>query len=70
MSTHKGENHGHRDSGQSRSWLLDVAVRGNAQALGFSILITVSYGIVWAASTKPPAWNWWVSRYRPWLRSR
>lgn len=76
MSTHKGENHGHRDSGPSRSWLqlylhgLGVTVRGNAQAFGFSILITVSYGIVCAASAKPPAWNWWVSRYRPWLRLR
>lgn len=41
------------------SWLqlylhgLGVSVRGNAQAFGFSILITVSYGVVSAASDAP-----------------
>lgn len=41
------------------SWLqlylhgLSVSVCGNAQAFGFSILVTVSYGIVSAASAKP-----------------
>lgn len=33
---------------------LKVAASGNSQAFGFSILITVSYGIV-AASTPPPS---------------
>lgn len=43
------------------SWLqlylpgLGVAVRGNAQAFGFSILITVSYGIVSASSADKPS---------------
>ncbi len=32
---------------------LDVSVRGNAQAFGFSILITVSYGIVSTSTDKP-----------------
>lgn len=32
---------------------LGVAVRGNAQAFGFSILITVSYGVVAASADKP-----------------
>lgn len=41
------------------SWLrlyphgLNVAVGGNAQAFGFSILITVNYGIVSASSGSP-----------------
>ena len=34
---------------------LNVAVRGNAQAFGFSILITVSYGIVTASSVGKPS---------------
>lgn len=34
---------------------LSVSVCGNAQAFGFSILITVSYGIVSAASTTTPS---------------
>ena len=32
---------------------LSVSVRGNAQAFGFSILITVSYGIVSTSTDKP-----------------
>lgn len=46
-------------SHSDESWLqlylhgLGVAVRGNAQAFGFSILITVSYGIVSASTDKP-----------------
>jgi hypothetical protein len=41
----------------SWAWLylrgLNVAASGNAQAFGYSILITVSYGIVSASSGKP-----------------
>lgn len=46
---------------QKSSWLqlylhgLNVSVRGNAQAFGFSILITVSYGVVAAAADTPKA---------------
>lgn len=36
---------------------LGVAVRGNAQAFGFSILITVSYGVVSASTDKPLTWE-------------
>jgi len=48
-----------RDDGAEASWLqlylhgLGVSVRDNAQAFGFSILITVTYGIVSGASGSP-----------------
>lgn len=48
-----------RDDATEVSWLqqylhgLGVSVRDNAQAFGFSILITVSYGIVSGTSGKP-----------------
>lgn len=49
------EKHPSKDSSWLQMYLhgLNVSVRGNAQAFGFSILITVSYGVVSAASDKP-----------------
>lgn len=61
MSKPENDDHAGQPSDENRSWLqlylhgLGVSVRGNAQAFGFSILITVSYGIVSAASDRPAA---------------
>lgn len=59
MSTDNKEHDAKQPSDKNASWLqlylhgLNVSVRGNAQAFGFSILITVSYGIVSSSTDKP-----------------